>query len=384
MVKNKKKLIVGITAEGSVNLLSGQVAYFKSIGYKTYLLAPYSERSAQFCIDEGCEHLIIDIEREISPVKDFKTLIKLVRIFYAVKPDIINLGTPKVSLLGMIAGWIVGVKKRIYTCRGFRFEHEVGFKKSLLIGMEKLTSKLAQQIICISPSVKNLGLEYKIFDIKKTIVINRGSSNGVNLSLFNSRVINDENSAAVLALKSQFDGKLVYGFVGRIVDRKGINELFRVFDKVFQENNNARLLLIGPFEMNQIHDKTLVDRLENHSGVILYGRVAQMDVPSFMQLFDIFVLPAWWEGFGNVLVQAAAMGVPVISTLGTGTIDAVDNGVNGVLVPVKDENALYDAMKQLGNDSKLRKQYGINGQEWAQNFDRNIIWRGMHQIYESN
>jgi glycosyltransferase involved in cell wall biosynthesis len=103
-----------------------------------------------------------------------------------------------------------------------------------------------------------------------------------------------------------------------------------------------------------------------------------------MQLFDIFVLPAWWEGFGNVLVQAAAMGVPVISTLGTGTIDAVDNGVNGVLVPVKDESALYNAMKQLGNDSKLRKQYGINGQEWAQNFDRNTIWSGMHQIYESN
>jgi glycosyltransferase involved in cell wall biosynthesis len=378
------KLIIGITAEGSVNLLSGQLAYFKSIGYKTYLLAPYSERSAKFCADEGCEHLIIDIEREISLFKDFKTLIQLVRIFNVVKPDIINLGTPKVSLLGMIAGWIVGVKKRIYTCRGFRFEHEVGFKKSLLIGMEKLTSKLAHQIICISPSVKKLGLEHKLFDVKKTIVINRGSSNGVNLSLFNSEVVNDKKNAAALALKSKLDDKLIYGFVGRIVDRKGINELFIVFDKIFQENNNARLLLIGPFEMNQIHDKTLVDKLEKHPGVILYGRIDQMDVPSFMQLFDIFVLPAWWEGFGNVLVQAAAMGVPVISTLGTGTIDAVDNGVNGVLVPVKDENALYDAMKQLGNDSKLRKQYGMRGQEWAQNFDRNIIWSGMHQIYESN
>jgi glycosyltransferase involved in cell wall biosynthesis len=384
MVQNKKKLIIGITAEGSVNLLSGQLSYFKSIGYKTYLLAPYSERSAKFCVDEGCEHLIIDIEREISLFKDFKTLIQLVRIFYVVKPDIINLGTPKVSLLGMIAGWIVGVKKRIYTCRGFRFEHEVGFKQSLLIGMEKLTSKLAHQIICISPSVKNLGLAYKLFNIKKTIVINRGSSNGVNLSLFNSGEIKDENTAAARALKTQLEGKLIYGYVGRIVDRKGINELFRVFDIIFQENNDARLLLIGPFEMNQIHDKTLVVKLEKHPGVILYGKVDQMNVPSFMQLFDIFVLPAWWEGFGNVLVQAAAMGVPVISTLGTGTIDAVDNGVNGMLVPVKDEIALYDAMKLLGNDSNLRKQFGINGQEWAKNFDRNIIWSGMHQIYESN
>jgi len=70
---SKKKLIIGITAEGSVNLLLGQLDYFKSLGYKTYLLGPLSERSAAFCKKEGCEHLVIDIEREISPLKDLKT-----------------------------------------------------------------------------------------------------------------------------------------------------------------------------------------------------------------------------------------------------------------------------------------------------------------------
>ena len=77
----KKKLVVGITAEGSVNLLLGQLAYFKSLGYKTYLLAPYSERSAKFCQDEGCEHLIVNIEREISLWKDIKTLWQIFWIF---------------------------------------------------------------------------------------------------------------------------------------------------------------------------------------------------------------------------------------------------------------------------------------------------------------
>lgn len=228
-----KKLIIGITAEGSVNLLLGQLAYFKSKGYETYLLGPLSERSTQFCINEGCEHLIIDIKREISPWHDLKTLLKLIVIFWKIKPDIINLGTPKVSLLGMIAGRLLGVKKRIYTCRGFRFEHEVGFKKKLLIAMEKITSRCAHHVICISPSVEKLGLQFKLFDTNKTIVINRGSSNGVNLDLFNSRTVENQRIEDLDRLKQELTDKLVYGFVGRIVDRKGINELFRVFEKIY-------------------------------------------------------------------------------------------------------------------------------------------------------
>jgi hypothetical protein len=140
-----KKLIIGITAEGSVNLLLGQMAFYKSQGYQTFLLAPYSERSAKFCENEGCEHLIIDIEREISLLKDLKTLLKIYKIFKKIKPDIINLGTPKVSLLGMLAAFAVGVPKRIYTCRGFRFEHEKGNKRKVLIAMEKVTSLFAHE-----------------------------------------------------------------------------------------------------------------------------------------------------------------------------------------------------------------------------------------------
>ena len=85
-----KKLVIGITAEGSVNLLLGQLKYDKSLGYHTYLMGPYSERSSKFCKNEGCEHLIIDIEREISPIKDVKSLLQIKKILGEVQPDIIN------------------------------------------------------------------------------------------------------------------------------------------------------------------------------------------------------------------------------------------------------------------------------------------------------
>jgi hypothetical protein len=145
-----KKLIIGITAEGSVNLLLGQLAYYKEQGYETYLMAPYSERSAAFCKTEGCVHLVINIEREISPWKDLKTLWQIYQLFKKVKPDSINFGTPKVSLLGMLAGAFLGIRKRIYTCRGFRFEHEKGVKRSILIKMEQITSLFAHHVISIT------------------------------------------------------------------------------------------------------------------------------------------------------------------------------------------------------------------------------------------
>jgi glycosyltransferase involved in cell wall biosynthesis len=102
-----------------------------------------------------------------------------------------------------------------------------------------------------------------------------------------------------------------------------------------------------------------------------------------MTLMDVFVLPAWWEGFGNVLIQAAAVNVPVISTTGTGTIDAVEDGFNGVLIPVADVSALKKAMLQLYTDKELREKYGNNGLVWVKNFDRFLIWNEMDKIYKS-
>ncbi len=379
-----KKLIIGITAEGSVNLLLGQLKHFKSLGYKTYLMGPLSDRSAAFCKNEGCEHLIIDIEREISPIKDLKTLFQIRKIFKEVQPDIINFGTPKVSLLGMIAGVLVGVEKRLYTCRGFRFEHESGIKRKILISMEKITSSLAHKVICISKSVKTLGIQNNIFKEEKTIIIHKGSSNGVNLDLFNPKNELFQVVKSKLIKEYNLEESFVFGFLGRIVDRKGINELYEVFDNIYKTNPKVKLLLVGPYEMTQINDKSLIKKIDNHPAIINYGRIIQEEVPGFMLAMDAFVLPAWWEGFGNVLVQAAAMGVPVISTTGTGTVDAVSDGFNGVLIPVKDKLKLQEAMQTMLSDNQQRENYGKNGLIWAKNFNREIIWEELDKLYQSD
>lgn len=378
----KKKLVVGITAPSSVVLIAGQLRYFKDLGYETYLMAPNHQSVTDYCKFEECTHLPVDFEREIAPLKDFKAFFQVLKHLKRVKPDIVNLGTPKVSLLGMTVAALLGIKKRIYTCRGYRFQHEKGFKRKILFLNDKLVCFLSHQIICISNSVRQLGIDNSLFSESKAIVINKGSSNGVNLDLFNRDKINQEVKEKFVQ-KFQLKNKFVFGFVGRINDGKGVNELYTVFNELSAQFPEMVLLMIGPYEKSQLKDPEIQSKFENHPNIISLGKISQEEIPLYMTLMDVFVLPSWREGFGNVLIQAAAVNVPVISTTGTGTIDAVHNGFNGILVPVADVLALKNAMFQLYSNKELREKYGNNGIEWVKNFDQPLIWNEMDKIYKS-
>lgn len=376
-----KKLIVGITIPGSVGLLEGQLSYFKEQGFDTYLMAPKDEKSLSYCEKENCKLLEITIAREISLLSDLKTLFQIIKILKTVKPDVVNFGTPKISLLGLMAARYCGIKNRIFTCRGFRFEHEEGFLQWLLKRMDSLTSFCANTIICISPSVKELGVKENIFDEKKCVIINKGSSNGFNLTKFNPTLVEEDSKVRLRNKLGIKESNFVYGFLGRIIDRKGINELYESFCLLYKSDPSLRLLIVGPFDKGQIKDKDLFDQLTTHPGIVMPGRTDE--VPLFLSLMDVFVLPAWWEGFGNVLVQAAAMGIPVISTYGTGTRDAVSDGYNGILVPVKNTSKLKEAMEELRDNESRKSALGSNGILWAKNFENEIIWNGMLDLYKA-
>jgi len=379
-MSNQKKLIIGVSYEGSVNLLEGQMTYFKDLGYKTYLLSPKGPRAEKYCQNEQCELIPIAIEREISLVSDFINLIRIIFIFLKYKPDIVNLGTPKVALLGLIAAKITGVKRRIYTCRGFRFEHESGMKRKILVQMEKITGFCSHRIICISPSVEKFALENNLFPKEKTLVINYGSSNGVNLNLFNDKNIT-ENQKNNLKQDLKLLDKFIFGFVGRLADRKGIKELVDTFLEIYKSNDTTRLLIVGPIENSQIKETSIIETLKNHPGIIFTGNKLLHEIPLYMSIIDVFVLPAWWEGFGNVLVQAAAMKVPVITTDATGTKDAVRHDYNGLIIPKYDTQELKTAMLRLYSDRELREKFGENGKIWSSNFNNKIIWDGMNKLY---
>lgn len=374
------KIVVGITAPLSIILLKGQLNYFSNLGFEVYLLAPESIETIEFCNEEKAILLPVDISREISLVSDIKALFYLYRYFKKIKPDLVNVGTPKMGLLGSTAAWMAGVPKRFYTCRGFRFEHEAGFKRQLLKFMDKLAINLSQKVISISASVEELGIQEGLFTKEKSVVFGKGSSNGLDLNFYStqkySNVIIEE-----LKLKIGVSNQFIFGFVGRIVDRKGINELFNAFSLINKEYPNTHLLIVGKANLEQIEDQSLMIRLESDTNVTLTGYVN--NVNDYMSIMDVFVLPAWWEGFGNTLIQAAAMGLPIISCDVTGCRDAVKNDFNGILIPPKDTFLLKENMLKLMHDKATREKLGGNGKEWAMNFDSKVIWSEMKDLYES-
>jgi glycosyltransferase involved in cell wall biosynthesis len=375
-----QKLVIGITIPGSVPLIRGQARYFVQKGYDVYLMCPRNEQSEKFCADEGCKLLDVKIERYMNPLKDIVNLFQIYSKLNKLKPDIINVGTPKMGLLGMVAAWMAGVKRRIYTCRGLRYEHEQGFTRSLLKFTESIPGKLAHQIICISPSVKEQALADKVFSEEKITVISQGSSNGVNLEKFNRSNVAVDDTAA-LKTKLDLDGKFVFGFVGRLINRKGINELYAAFSKFYEQYPDTRLVLVGKKDISQLYDKTLINKIENHEGIVWVGW--QDNIPLYMSIFDVFVMPAWWEGFGNTYIEAANMGLPVIGSNGTGCRDAVKHNFNGTIVLKKDFDTLYDALIKYYTHPELVQQHGQNGPVWSQNFKQHIIWEGLNRIYQN-
>ncbi len=375
-----KKLVVGITAPGSVVLLRGQLKFFKDEGYETYLIAPDEIRTRNFCEVEGCTLLPVSIEREISLVADFKSALSIYKHLKRIKPDVVNMGTPKMGLLGMLVAWFCGVKTRVYTCRGFRFEQELGNKRKVLVLMEKIAGFCAHKIIAISPSLKKLAVELNVFPENKVVVINKGSSNGIDLKRFDHNSISKE---AVLELKNSLgiQQNFCFGYVGRLLDDKGINEMYHAFESLYNENKNLKFLFVGAIEEGQIKDKTLLDKIKSHPGIMLLG--SQSNIPLYVSLFDVFVMPTYREGFGNVYIEAAAMGIPVIGTDVTGAKDAVHHLYNGIVIPSKSTSELKNAMLNLIQNNELREKFATNGIQWAKNFDNKLIWNEMKVLFQS-
>lgn len=371
---NKKRLVLGVTIGGSSRLLDGQAAYFKTLGYEVYMISQQHFKETIFCNKEGITHLPVTIDNEINPVKDFATLFQILKHFRKVKPDIVNVGTPKMGLLGLLAASLLGVKKRIYTCRGLRFETEGGAKRRLLIGMEKLTVRLAHQVIYVSPSLLKAAQKYGVATVEKSVVIGQGSSNGVDISSFNREKIGSDRTAA---LKAEYDlqGKIAIGFVGRVTAHKGAVELVEALENIYKKNPNVRLIMMGHIKCEADFEQ----RFRSHPGIIHIP--FQDDVPLYMSLFDIFVLPSWREGFPNVPIQAAAMGIPVIVSDATGCVDAVSDA-NGVVFSVKDKQRLENSLLRYIEDENLRAKHGQAGPEWAANFNNKTIWQGIDAIYK--
>lgn len=315
---------------------------FLNIYYDIYAISSEKKALMDFCVKEGIHFFYIPMKRSISLFRDLVCLFKFIYLFGKEKPKIVHGNTPKGSFLSMIASWIARVPVRIYMCHGLRYQGAHGKIRKLLMFMEKLSCSCATEVICVSKGVRDTLVKDKICKDQKAVVIGFGSASGIDLNYFSSHAVKED-----ISMRQQLGiskDAFVFIFVGRIVEDKGINELVGAFSKLSKEIPNIDLILVGAEErdLNPISDVSLSEiKVNKHIHAV--GR--QSDVRPYLLAADTMVFPSYREGFGMVLIEAAAMGIPAISSDIIGCNEIIKDGVNGKLIPPRNEDALYREMK---------------------------------------
>ena len=351
-------IVVGITHAQTCLNLTGRLRALREAGFRVTLVSSPGELLDRTAACEGVEAFAIPIERQIAPVADLVSLARLCWLLLRLRPEMTEFSTPKAGLLGTLAAMLCGVPWRIYMLRGLKLETSTGFQRLILLAAERLAAACAQVVLCNSESMRAQALALGVAPAAKLHLLGEGSSNGVDVERFSPG-------------PSDVQGRLgipreapVVGFVGRLTRDKGLPELIEAFDKILKVAPDARLLLVGWFDASEdALSAALRARIENHPRIHCTGFVA--DTAPYYRAMDLMVLPTWREGFPNVVLEAAATGIPVITTLSTGSRDSVVPEVTGLLIPPGYPKAISEAVLKLLRDPARRRRMGEAARAWV-------------------
>lgn len=328
-----------------------QLKYLAEHGYDITVVCGQDDKLQQDLGDNIC-YTPVDMPRGFSLFGSLKAIKLLYNVMKSNRFDLVQYSTPNAALYASIASKLAGVKRRNYHLMGFRYLGASGIGRAFLKGIEKISCMLSTSIECVSDSNLKLGIQEKVFEAEKATVVWNGSTGGVDLKRFDyaNRYIWRNEVRTPLGLKND---DFVFGFVGRITKDKGVNEILEAF---LSSQAGAKLLLVGAEEGLDTLEQQLLQKAKSHPDVIFQGSVT--DVERYFAAIDVLLLPSYREGFGNVIIEAAAMGTPAIVSNIPGPIDAVDPGKTALVVPVKNVSELRKAMERTRGD-------GTHGMEEA-------------------
>lgn len=378
-----KKIIRITTVPLSLDkLLEGQLKYMSNY-YKVIAVSANKEELEKVGKKEGVDIFEVNLTRKITPLKDLKAVYKLYKFLKIQKPFIVHTHTPKAGLVGMLASYFAKVPNRLHTVAGMPLTVATGVKRIILNLVEKLTYFSATKVYPNSKGLQDIILENKFTTSRKLKIIGNGSSNGINTEYFNPYLFLEEQK---LELKQQLNiskEDFVFIFVGRLVGDKGINELISAFNKLSKETENIKLLLVGAQEeeLDPLKEKTL-EIIKKNKDIISVG--FQKDVRPYFAISEALAFPSYREGFPNVVMQAGAMELPSIVSNINGCNEIIINNFNGKIIPVKQEEPLYDEMKYFKSNPEYVLRLKENARKRIiENFAREALWSNLLQEYKS-
>lgn len=286
-------------------------------------------------LPEGVKQVNFPIKREPSIFDDLLSLAKLIRILNAEKYDIVHTFTPKAGFIGQIASFLSRVKLRFHTFTGQVWATQTGFTRFFLKSLDKITATLATSVLVDSPSQENFLIENKVVSRCKSRVLGQGSISGVNLSKFQY----SQEKSDKIRTKLQLSGdEFVFLYAGRLKKDKGVPELLTAFKNVAKKVP-AVLVIVGADEDG------LLPEVNQTEGAIFCG--FSDDISAYFSAADLLCLPSHREGFGNVVIEAAACGLPTLASRIYGLSDAIVDNETGILHQVKDAEDIEIKMLSL-------------------------------------
>ena len=375
MNRNNKKIIRTVTVPQSIGFFEEVMMRLKGDGYEVVVVTSPGEELDDFRKRYPDETVIeVPMERHISLIKDLKSLFMMIGVLRREKPYVVHSMTPKAGLVSMMAAWLTGVPVRIHTFTGLVWPTAAGLKRKILMATDWITCACATHII---PEGRGVLEDLKNHNVcrKPMRVLGYGNVRGVDMERFDP-----DRFADVEKDESKFS----FVFVGRIVGDKGINELVEAFVRLNKEYPETKLSLVGSYEadLDPLKPET-IEAIESNSNIYACGAKYGDDLLTEYMKADCFVMPSYREGFPNTVMEAGAMGLPSIVTDINGSREIIINGENGIIVPSKDADALYKAMKQIVQDSSARERMAANSRPLNESrFEKNFVQGCLNEYYE--
>lgn len=371
-----------VTVPETLGFLRGQIAYMRDCGVEVHVIASPGERLDATAREVDAIPHAIAMLRSISPMADVLTVLRLCSLLRGIRPAIVHSHTPKGNLLGMVSAWLSGVPVRVCHLHGLIAAAKPGMVGKLLMMATKLPCRLADEVFCVSHSVRDRAVELGVCPADKIKVIANGSIGGVDAAdrfnplgptLLGAR----ERTRERLGIPQE---ATVVGFVGRLVRDKGVEELVEAWLHLRQECQSLHLLVVGPMECHDPLSEQTEEAIRTSPNIHWAGQ--NWDTPPFYAAMDLVVLPSYREGFPVVPLEAAAMQLPVVATRVIGCVDAVVDGHTGTLVPPRDAGSLRQAIGAYVENPGLRRQHGEAARERVlRDFDPGVISRAVYGEY---
>ena len=299
------------------------------------------------------------------------------KVFRKEKPYMVHSMTPKAGLLCMLAAWITRVPRRVHTFTGLVWPTSTGLTRKILMFTDWLTCTCATHVIPEGQGVLN---DLRCCITKKPMkVLGYGHVRGVDMKRFSCRPEILEKSETLAK-----DGSFTFVFVGRLVKNKGINELVEAFTQLYNKYENVRLFLVGNYEaeIDPVKQETL-EKINSLTAIKAVGPKWGDDLLAYYAASDCFVFPSYREGFPNTVLEAGAMGLPSIVTDINGSREIIMQGENGIIIPSKDVESLYNAMEMMLTDGKSRQMMASKARPMIESrFEQSYVRKCLFEFYD--